>query len=143
MFHTLSWDICCYIQSSSRQPITAYSAQFDSKKPEPFTCQLLLVTKFFQSPPAGAAGLALALWRAGTLQQRPEWLDAAQQLVATALSSVARSPQYYVQESLLDGAQHSVLLVLLHCTACNNRECSVRGAVHTAMLARQSGSMPS
>lgn len=84
----------------------------------------------FQRPPPGAAGLALALCRAGRLQQRPEWLEAAQQLAGDALSGVASSPQHYKQESLLDGAQHSVLLVLLLCSALcvTNIACSMGGA---------------
>ncbi|KAF6235938.1 hypothetical protein COO60DRAFT_492118 [Scenedesmus sp. NREL 46B-D3] len=58
----------------------------------------------------GAAGLALALCRAGRLQQRPEWLEAAQQLAGDALSGVASSPQHYKQESLLDGTAGVVLV---------------------------------
>lgn len=56
-------------------------------------------------PPTGAAGVALALWRAGSLKQRGDWLEAAQQLASSALSTVASSPGYYVRESLLDGAR--------------------------------------
>jgi hypothetical protein len=65
--------------------------------------------------PAGSAGLALALWRAGSLQQNDEWIAAAQQLAGSALSAVASSPRYYVQESLLDGAHFAAGDV--HCTA--------------------------
>jgi hypothetical protein len=62
------------------------------------------------SPVTGAAGLALALWRAGNLQQRQDWLQAAHQLAGAALSDATSRPRYYVQESLLDGTQHAAVL---------------------------------
>lgn len=61
----------------------------------------------------GAAGVALALWRAGSLKQRGDWLEAAQQLASSALSTVASSPGYYVRESLLDGTAGIVLVKCL------------------------------
>jgi hypothetical protein len=58
----------------------------------------------------GAAGLALALWRAGNLQRRQDWLEAAQQLAGSALNDANSRPSCYVQESLLDGMQHAAEL---------------------------------